>query len=75
MRIRPTSPSTGRRKAAAFSEGEAVRLVKRAIRMGFPGLACIIPVAWDTQFSPDCRTLTPGHKRDDDDVYFVKFRQ
>ncbi|WP_144408384.1 hypothetical protein [Devosia psychrophila] len=28
---------------------------------GFGGLACIIAVAWDTQFSPvDSRTLTPG---------------
>ena len=41
-----------------WSEGEAVRLVKRAWREGFGGLACVIAVAWDSTFSPvDVRTL------------------
>jgi hypothetical protein len=63
-------------RTAIFSEGEAVRRVKRAIRMGFPGLACIMAIAWDTQFSPvDCRTLTPNDSCEDENgVFFVKYR-
>jgi hypothetical protein len=63
-------------RTAVFSEGEAVRRVKCAIRMGFPGLACIMAIAWDTQFSPvDCRTLTPNDRCEDDNgVFFVKYR-
>lgn len=51
-----------------WSEGEAVRLAKRAWREGYKGLACIIAVAWDSSFSPvDVRTLrkrqmTPSRK-------------
>jgi hypothetical protein len=46
-----------------WSEGEAVRLVKMAWRRGYHGLACIIAVAWDTQFSPvDVRTLLERHR-------------
>lgn len=51
-------PSLGiRRKTpkprnAIYLEGEAVRLVKRAIRTGYLGLAAALAVAWDTQFSP-----------------------
>jgi hypothetical protein len=45
------------------SEGEAARLVKAALREGYHGLACIIAVAWDTQFSPvDVRTLCERHR-------------
>jgi hypothetical protein len=64
-------------RTAIFSEGEAVRRAKRAIRMGFTGLACIIAIAWDTQFSPvDCRLLAPRNKRSDKGgLYFVKYRQ
>jgi hypothetical protein len=44
-------------------EGETVRLVKTAWRHGYRGLACIIAVAWDTQFSPvDVRTLAVRHR-------------
>lgn len=44
-----------------WTEGEIVRLVKGAWRAGYRGVACIIAVAWDTQFSPvDVRTLTPA---------------
>jgi hypothetical protein len=46
-----------------WSEGEAVRLVKVAWRRGYRGLACVIAVAWDTQFSPvDVRTLLERHR-------------
>jgi hypothetical protein len=58
-------PSLGiRRKTptprnAIWFEGEAVRLVKRAWRMGYKGLAAALAVAWDTSLSPvDVRTLT-----------------
>lgn len=45
---RKTPPKRG----AFYREGEAVRLVKRAVRMGYFGLAAALAVAWDTQFSP-----------------------
>lgn len=49
-------------RTETWREGEVVRLVKGAIRAGYGGLACIIAVAWDTQFSPvDARTLSPAH--------------
>jgi hypothetical protein len=45
-----------------WSEGEAVRLVKAAIRRQRPTLACIIAVTWDSLFSPvDVRTLRARH--------------
>jgi len=64
-------------RSATFTEGEAVRLVKRAWRMEHRGLACIIAVAWDTQFAPvDCRTLAPKHWfADKQGPFFVKYRQ
>jgi hypothetical protein len=62
-------PSRGVRNRAPaprwqrWSEGEAVRLVKAAWRKGYRGLACVIAVAWDSQFSPvDIRTLRAGHR-------------
>jgi hypothetical protein len=43
---------------ATWFEGKAARLAKRAWRMGYHGLACVIAVAWDTQMSPgDVRDL------------------
>jgi hypothetical protein len=40
-----------------------VRLVKTAWREGYKGLACIVALAWDTQFSPvDVRTLAERHR-------------
>ena len=37
--------------------------MKSAWRHGYHGLACIIAVAWDTQFSPvDVRTLAARHR-------------
>jgi hypothetical protein len=64
-------PSRGVRNRAPaprhqrWSEGEAVQLVKGAWRYGYRGLACVIAVAWDTQFSPvDVRTLRERHRAD-----------
>jgi hypothetical protein len=70
MRIaRAADPSLGIRNRAPpprwqrWSEGETVRLVKTAWRHGYHGLACVIAVAWDTQFSPvDVRTLRCRHR-------------
>jgi hypothetical protein len=70
MRVaRTADPTLGIRNRAPaprwqrWSEGEAVRLVKVAWRNGYRGLACIIAVAWDTQFSPvDVRTLCERHR-------------
>jgi hypothetical protein len=69
MRIARTAESMGIRNRAPaprwqrWSEGETVRLVKTAWRHGYHGLACVIAVAWDTQFSPvDVRTLSSRHR-------------
>ena len=66
---RTADPTLGIRNRAPpprwqrWSEGEAVRLVKGAWRRGYRGLACVIAVAWDTQFSPvDVRTLLERHR-------------
>jgi hypothetical protein len=66
---RGSDPSLGVRNRAPnprhqrWTEGEAVRLVKGAWRLGYHGLACLIAVAWDTQFSPvDVRTLASRHR-------------
>jgi integrase len=62
--VRDADPSLGVRNRAApgrnlqWSEGEVVRVGKRAWRMGYHGLAAVIAVAWDTQLSPgDVRAL------------------
>jgi hypothetical protein len=67
---RTPDPSMGIRNRAPaprwqrWSEGEVVQLVKTAWRNGYHGLACIVAVAWDTQFSPvDVRTLAARHRR------------
>jgi hypothetical protein len=61
---RDEDPSLGVRNKAApgrnlkWSEGEVVRVFKRAWRMGYHGLAAVIAIAWDTQLSPgDVRAL------------------
>jgi hypothetical protein len=66
---RGADPSRGVRNRAPapryqrWAEGETVRLVKGAWRADYRGLACIIAVAWDTQFSPvDVRTLCERHR-------------
>jgi hypothetical protein len=62
--IRDADPSLGVRNTAAkgrsetWTEGEVVRLYKRAWRDGYNGLAALIAVAWSTQLSPgDVRGL------------------
>jgi len=62
--LRDADPSLGVRNSAArgrsetWTEGEAVRLYKRAWREGYYGLAGLIAVAWSTQLSPgDVRAL------------------
>jgi len=42
-----------------WTDGEIARLIKGAIRLRMPAVACIISIAWDTIFQPgDSRTLT-----------------
>lgn len=69
---RTADPSLGVRNSAPparhqrWTEGEATRLVKGAWRAGYRGLACVIAVAWDTQFSPvDVRSLAARHATGD----------
>jgi hypothetical protein len=69
---RDADPSLGiRRKTPSprndiWTEGEATRLVKRAIRMGHGGLAAALAIAWDTMLSPvDVRSLTLAQMKDD----------
>jgi hypothetical protein len=66
-----------RGRSAVFAEGETVRLVKHAWRKGRPGLACIMAMAWDTQFSPvDCRTIASRHWfTDPAGSFFARFRK
>lgn len=50
-----------------WSEGEAVRLVKRALRMRYYGLAAALACMWDGAVAPvDARTLTLGQMCEDD---------
>lgn len=50
---------TPKARNAIWYEGEAVRLVKGAVRMRFHGLAAALAVAWDTMLSPvDVRGLS-----------------
>jgi hypothetical protein len=67
---RTADPTLGIRNRAPpprwqrWSEGEAVRLVKRAWRQGYKGLACIIAVSWDTlQLDIQLRLITRCHDR------------
>jgi hypothetical protein len=56
-----------------FVHYEIVRRVKEAWRQGYRGLACIIAICWDTQFSPvDVRTLRKRHfvSPEDEAPYF-----
>lgn len=69
---RNADPSLGvRRKTpkprnAIWYEGEVARLVKRAWREGYRGLAAALAVAWDTMLSPvDVRGLTLAQLSDD----------
>jgi hypothetical protein len=62
--VRDADPSLGVRNRAApgrsatWTEGEVVRLYKRAVRDGYHGLAAVIAIAWASQLSPgDVRAL------------------
>jgi hypothetical protein len=58
---------TPQARQAIFFEGEAVRLVKRAIRMKYYGLAAALAVAWDSMLSPiDVVSLTMAKLHRDD---------
>jgi hypothetical protein len=53
-------------RQALWREGEAVRLIKRAWREGYRGLAACLAVAWDSQLSPiDARGLRAKDQRQD----------
>jgi hypothetical protein len=55
-----------RGRSATWQEGEIARLAKEAWRSGYYGLAALLAIAWDTQFSPvDCRLLTPAQRLQD----------
>jgi hypothetical protein len=54
---------TPKGRSARWAFEEIRRLVKRAVRMRRYGLACIMAIEWDTQFSPvDVRTLRARHR-------------
>jgi hypothetical protein len=53
-------------RQAVWNEGEVVRLVKRAWREGYCGLAACLSAAWDSQLSPvDARKLRADKLRRD----------
>jgi hypothetical protein len=53
-------------RRAVWTEGEAVRLVKQAWRLGYRGLAACLAVAWDSQLSPvDARSIKANQIRRD----------
>lgn len=72
-----TRNKTPKGRTETWTEGEAVRLVKRAWRSGDKGLACVMATVWDTAFSPvDGRTVAPSQWfSDSTGSFFVKFRQ
>jgi integrase len=61
-------------RSARWSEGEVVRLYKRAWRDGYHGLAAVIAVAWSSLLSPgDVRALRASQlARDEHGVFFTK---
>lgn len=69
---RDADPSLGIRRvtpkgrSAIWQAPEVVRLVHRAWREGYLGLACILSLNWDAAFAPvDGRLVTPGQLRPD----------
>jgi hypothetical protein len=51
-------------RSAVWTEGQVVRLAKRAWRDGYHGLAAVIAFVWSSQQSPgDVRTLAISHRR------------
>ncbi len=50
---------TPRGRSQVWQEGELRRIIHRAWREGYRGLACLVSIMWDTAFSPvDARGLT-----------------
>lgn len=63
LAVRNTAPEPRDKR---YSQIEVMRLVKRAWREGYHGLACIVMVCWDAGFSPiDARTLRQRHMKVD----------
>jgi len=55
-----------RGRTETWAPGEIARIAKRAWREGFHGIAALVTVSWDTQFSPvDCRKLTAKERTRD----------
>lgn len=53
-------------RSQTWTEGEAVRLVKGALRMGYRGLAAALACMWDGAVAPvDARTLKLSQRRQD----------
>ncbi|MER8762825.1 hypothetical protein [Mesorhizobium sp. M0968] len=53
-------------RSQTWTEGEAVRLVKGALRMGYRGLAAALACMWDGAVAPvDARTLKLSQRRED----------
>ncbi len=64
LAVRNTEPKG---RSATWTEGEAVRLIKRALRSGYFGLAAALACMWDGAVAPvDARTLTLAQRREDD---------
>lgn len=64
LAVRNTEPKG---RSQTWREGEAVRLVKRALRMRYFGLATALACMWDGAVSPvDARSLTLGQRRRDE---------
>ena len=79
--VRDADPSLGVRNPAAkgrsatWTEGEVVRLFKRAWRMAITDLRRLIAVAWSTQLSPgDVRALTASQLAKDASGAVVLYR-
>lgn len=70
LAVRNTEPK-GRNQT--WREGEAVRLVKRALRMGYLGLGAALACMWDGAVAPvDARSLTFGQLRRDTKGYWFE---
>ena len=61
-------------RQAVWKHRDVTKMVQRAWRAGYHGLAAVIAVAWDTQLSPvDVRLLTAAQRAQDDQgsVFFL----
>lgn len=63
-------------RSQTWTEGEAVRLVKGALRMGYPGLAVALACMWDGAVAPvDARLLTLAHRHHDNRGTWFELRR